>query len=438
MPTTEAGHAPNRIYTDQEGNLHLNGGTLYVDESGTSFSTTEFGYVDGVTAGTSAASKALVTNSSNTLGSLGALAIGATVPTNPQAILAVLPQAVSATANQSYFHQQILTTGGAVTIPTGTAAVVASLNIHEPNITATGTVTAAATVRIVDAPTEGGSNYALWVDSGVTRFDGNLTFAAGAVTSTVIANTASAFGWTDGTTTYLNVDTRNTVKDVSTVTLTGIAPTITTEAAAHINSTLRLAAKTITYTGTTTTTSSLGAALHVGAVTFTDASMATLTTASAVHITALAAAGGMLTITNSRMISTSVSDAYLTNLGVWTDTACWAAGKEQIDRGFQHAKEAVGRVLNRIVPATWKYRAVAELPGIGDDGSETVHRTEINDRGRERVGIVYDDLPDELRAPGEERGVSTGVLSSFALAALKMLWDRNQELEARLLKLESA
>lgn len=34
MPTTEAGHNTNRYYADHDGNLHLNGAKLYVDESG--------------------------------------------------------------------------------------------------------------------------------------------------------------------------------------------------------------------------------------------------------------------------------------------------------------------------------------------------------------------------------------------------------------------
>ena len=35
MPNTETGHAPNRYYSDQSGNLHLNGSSIYVDEAGT-------------------------------------------------------------------------------------------------------------------------------------------------------------------------------------------------------------------------------------------------------------------------------------------------------------------------------------------------------------------------------------------------------------------
>jgi hypothetical protein len=103
----------------------------------------------------------------------GTLSIGAAAPTNPQAMFALLPpaNATGVTANQSYFHAQILP-GGATVAPTGTAPVVASLNVHEPNLTATGTITDAATVRIVDAPTEGSGNWALWVDAGATRLDG--------------------------------------------------------------------------------------------------------------------------------------------------------------------------------------------------------------------------------------------------------------------------
>jgi hypothetical protein len=34
MPTTEAGHFPNRIYDDQGGNFHINGANFYINESG--------------------------------------------------------------------------------------------------------------------------------------------------------------------------------------------------------------------------------------------------------------------------------------------------------------------------------------------------------------------------------------------------------------------
>ena len=247
------------------------------------------------------------------------------------------------------------------------------------------------------------------------------------------ANTAAALEISDGTTKVMAVDSRNTIANVSNVTITGIAPTIASAAAAHINASLNIAAKTITYTGTTGTTSSLGAQLYVAAPTFTDASVMTLTTASSVHIVAVAAAGGSLTITNSRMISTSVSDAYLTNAGVWTDTACWGYGKTKISKAAVRARKAIKDVLAKIVPKTWKYRKNLNIDGI--DGTKI--RMKIDDRNRDRVGIVYDDLPDELRAPGEERGVSAGLLASFCLAAIKMLSEENEDLRGRIAALEA-
>lgn len=342
----------------------------------------------------------------------GGLSVGGAVPTNPQALFIVQAQTKTATANQSYFHGSIIATGGPVTIPAGTAPVVASLNLQEPNITATGTVTAASTLYIKDAPTEGSANYALWVDAGNARFDGDIDMAATASDVVIKANTAAALEIYDSTTKIWAADTRNTLKNVSTITLTGVPVTVASETAAHINATLNIAAKTITYTGATGTTSSLGSMLYLGVPTFTDSSMMTLVTASALHINAVAAAGGMLTITNSYMVSTSVSGCFLTNAGVWTDMACFADGK----LGIADASGAqIDAVLAKLSPRTWEY-------------DRAKHG---NDRGRKRVGIVYDDLPEELRAPGQESAVSTGLLSSFALAAIKTLRDRIAKLEKK-------
>lgn len=264
-----------------------------------------------------------------------------------------------------------------------------------------------------------------------------INASAAAATLTVKANTTSAWGITDGTTVgYIN-DTRNTVKDVASHKFTGQPATVATEAAAHINPTVQIAAKTITYTGTNTVTSSLGAQLHVGIPTFTDASAGTLSLASTVHVSAVAAAGGSLTLSAARMISTTVSDCYLTNAGVWTDTACWESGKEFVSRAIGGAASAIHKTIDKLIPATWQYKEVTALPGVDEQGNPTVHETRINDLGRDRVGIVYDDLPGELRAPGEERGVSAGILSSFALAAIRVLRDEINDLRKRLEQAEA-
>lgn len=108
------------------------------------------------------------------------ISFGAAVPTNPQAFLAIVPPAFSqVTANQSY---SLLTVspGGATTIPAGTAPVVASARFDEPNLTCTGTCTAAATVYISGAPTEGTSNDALLIGSGSLTTAGRIKMAKGA------------------------------------------------------------------------------------------------------------------------------------------------------------------------------------------------------------------------------------------------------------------
>lgn len=67
MAQSETGHAASRAYIDQDGDFHLNSANFRLDESGTVLSTTEFGYLDGVTAGTLTPSKAVVVNGSNTV-----------------------------------------------------------------------------------------------------------------------------------------------------------------------------------------------------------------------------------------------------------------------------------------------------------------------------------------------------------------------------------
>lgn len=63
------------------------------------------------------------------------------------------------------------TTSGASEV----ATTIAQLSVNEPQITvATETVTNSAAVYIIAAATEASNDYALWVDAGVSRFDGNV------------------------------------------------------------------------------------------------------------------------------------------------------------------------------------------------------------------------------------------------------------------------
>lgn len=243
-----------------------------------------------------------------------------------------------------------------------------------------------------------------------------INFAGQASSITIKTNTAAALEITNGTTTILGVDSRNTVAGTAAITITPSPVTFATAASALVSTALKVPARTLTLTGVLTVTSLFGVGGYFDAPTLTDASAGTVSKASNLHVEPLAAAGGSLTLTSAYMISTGVSDCFLTNAGVWTDTACFARGKEMIvDAGVN----LVASILEKLKPRKWVY-------ALGSHG---------DDMGRERVGIVYDELPPELRAPGEANAVSPGLLSSFALAALRYLFDENKELKARLARL---
>jgi len=100
---------------------------------------------------------------------LGSMTLGHLYPSNVylNRFMWVARSTRTATAD-TIFADLYVGPSGAVTIPTGTAPYAASVSILEPNITATGTVTVAATLYIVSAPTEGTTNAAIYVASGDT------------------------------------------------------------------------------------------------------------------------------------------------------------------------------------------------------------------------------------------------------------------------------
>jgi len=103
--------------------------------------------------------------------------------------------ALTATADASHYRMRLVP-AGAVTIPSGTAAEVATLSVFEPNITATGTVTTAASLWVHSAPTEATNNYALYVDDGASKFDGDVTGLTLNATGDTAAGDNAAIGYT--------------------------------------------------------------------------------------------------------------------------------------------------------------------------------------------------------------------------------------------------
>jgi len=137
----------------------------------------------------------------NTFGGTGSMAIGNAVVNT--AYLRIAPIAITSTANQPYASVRIAPVG--VTVPTGTSSVVSSLHVVEPIITATGTVTTAATVYIANAPTEGGTNnHALMVAAGTTSLVGNVTLGG---TLTASGGGSLTGTWSDlGTVSTIDID----------------------------------------------------------------------------------------------------------------------------------------------------------------------------------------------------------------------------------------
>lgn len=270
--------------------------------------------------------------------------------------------------------------------------------------------------------------------TGEETWTDTITFAAGkgfvadtfgpltaAGTFTVKANTAAAYAFSDGTVSMLAFDSRNTVTGVISALFTSPAMTIA-GAAGTTYSQVGIAAHTVTTSTTTGITALDGLGLTIAAQTVAQSGGAVVvTTASALYITKVVA-GSSVTISNNYLVNTNQSGCFCTAAGVWTDTASTARIKDGIDDVLA---DEVLEVLGRLRPRTWKYKPEE----TGDD------------KGRQRYGIVSEELPECFRIPGidnDQGGLSGTILGSFSLAALKCLLEENRALKARLDKLEAA
>ena len=119
-------------------------------------------------------------------------------------------QITGADGDTAFITQVFITPNTVTQTATENIAVISSLRVEEPVITdnLTGDITVAATVHIFNAPTEGESNYALWVDDGNIRSDGvfiqnTVTTLADDATPTVAASNLFKTG---GVTTITDFD----------------------------------------------------------------------------------------------------------------------------------------------------------------------------------------------------------------------------------------
>ena len=235
----------------------------------------------------------------------------------------------------------------------------------------------------------------------------NLT-VAGSADLGLAANTAAALEVSDATTKLLAFDSRNTVSAVSMFTVTNPASQTLPNAASAWHRLISLAAYTATLVGATQVTTAMdGMMLHIGAATINQSGGAvTVDKASAVYITAIAQ-GANVTITDKRMIDTSVAGCYLTNAGVWTDASSRSAKHNIKDLDTKRIKTLLAQVKVR-----------------------TYERDDPSDGGFERFGLIAEEAPDFLATPAHD-GIAPGYVAGFALAVAKALLERVEALEAR-------
>ena len=177
---------------------------------------------------------------------------------------------------------------------------------------------------------------------------------------------------------------------------------------------------TVTLAGTTqVTTANQGMALRLNATALEQSGGAvTVDEVSTLHV-AIVTCGTDVTCTDNRMISTDVTDAFLTASGVWTDTVSTRKVKDHI---APMPRVLMADALDQLQPKVWMYNEHFNND-LGADGQR-----------RYRMGLIAEEFPEFLRVPGEatQSGVSASVIANFALAASVYQEDRIDTLEAQI------
>ncbi|MBI4068480.1 hypothetical protein HY413_03685, partial [Candidatus Kaiserbacteria bacterium] len=229
---------------------------------------------------------------------VGAIAFGTTINAANSLYFNVSNPAFTAVANQSTFAVAI--NPGTITVPAGTAPYAASLWVEVPSLTATGTITDAATVLINNVPTAGGTgNYGLLArmtgtTGTIARFENttNTASAAHSILDVAVGGTTSTgdpqlrLTIPGGTSWYMGVD-NSSLGDglwISTGTTVGSSsgPTIAS-GASNVWPALTINSGNLAYTGNTGVTTlqtffSFGPGIISG-----DTPTVTVTKATSIH-----------------------------------------------------------------------------------------------------------------------------------------------------------
>ena len=214
----------------------------------------------------------------------------------------------------------------------------------------------------------------------------------------------------DGGLEMIRIDSRNAVSCTAFI-IDRPDPTIASASGVE-GRLMSLSNSTVTLTGTNTVTDMQGVQLYCDNVTITDTSSCTVTTASQVFLRP-PTAGGSITITNNRIIDTSVSGCFLTAAGVWTDAS-----------SRQHKDSSGVMDLGRV-------------PELLDQVEIESYRRWTDDGDTERFGVIAEDVPEFL-ASQDRVGVAPGHLANFALASVKYLMAEVEKLKQDNIELRAA
>ncbi len=307
-----------------------------------------------------------------------------------------------------------LPTAGALVMNNGGGSITwYGLDIQVPNITQTAGTMTASGIRITEGVTTSGT--ATGIAINVTRAI-SFTKASDLV---MAANTATSLDITDGTTTYVSIDTRTATDNITAFAFDASDPTF-----ASANGTtwrlVTLNAFTLNLTGGVQVTALDGLSLYITAPIVAAGQATTAVTVSTVYIASIGL-GANMAFTNNYVINTAAG-AYLTAAGVWTDKPSALAVKKNVKTwDFKELPD----LLKQIRPVKFQY--------------DPKKFKDIAVSDEKRYGIVAEELPQWLRAPGDHQthGVSGSVLATFELAAIKYLEEENGHLKERLTELEA-
>ena len=287
---------------------------------------------------------------------------------------------------------------GANTPADGTFAAIVASGIVSVDDTTESTSTTTGSIH-----TDGG----LGVAKDLFIGGGQLDMSAGSADFVIKSNQSTAFELKDSNTSYISIYS-NTDVETNTIRLDRTDPTIASAAEAIDSRVLLIQGHTVTLTGSTTVTEMKGMASVIEGANIANAS-ATVTKASNLYVENVAATG---TLTNNYAIDTE-SGAFLTAAGVWTDNPSTITKKQDV-------LDVSGENMRGLI---------AQIPA-----KEWVYRDEWNDGGRQRVGIIAEQMPSFLQPLGSTQmdAVQPSIMAGFALAAVKHLQEEIDDLKGRI------